>query len=83
MSDDLFEVIVETSLGLKEQSDFGDLFTVRSFLGSVDSGGFIDYDGFGHLATKNKESNIEIAPSTARKILSQYPWATHVMWFNR
>ena len=68
---------------LGEFSKYGDLFTIPEFLECCDSGGFIDYDGFGHLATVDKESNIEIIPSKRRKTISQYPWASHVMWFNR
>lgn len=83
MDDDLFTVIKESDLDLREQSDFGDLFTVRDFLGAVDCGGFIDYDGHGRLATEKKESSIEIRPSNCRKALTANPWATHIMWFNR
>lgn len=68
---------------LQEFSKFGDHMTVFEFLEVVDCGGFIDYDGFGHLATAEQESRVDIIPSTCRKTLSQNPWATHVMWFNR
>lgn len=31
-----------------EKKEGGDLFTLREWLENVDSGGFIDYDGFGY-----------------------------------
>jgi hypothetical protein len=59
-----------------------DLYSIESFQDSVKLGCFIDYDGFGLLATKNKVSDIEIYPSQALSF--QYPsWATHVVWFNK
>ena len=68
---------------LREQCKYGDLFSVEEFVDNVRCGGFIDYDGFGNLATAEQESRIEIRPSNVLKMLAQNPWATHVMWFNR
>lgn len=68
---------------LYDFSKYGDFMAVPDFLDYCDGGSFIDYDGSGHLATKNGESLVTIFPSKARKTLSQNPWATHVMWFNR
>ena len=70
-------------LRMSEHVDFGDLFTVEQFLADVKCGALIDYDGFGVLATDKQQSNIEVRPSNIRKRLSQYLWATHVMWYNR
>jgi len=64
-------------------SKYGDLFTIREFIEYCDIGGFIDYDGFGHLATADKESTVDIIPSEVRKTITLNPWATHVLWFNR
>ena len=76
----------------------GSLFTKKDFLESVKSGSFIDYDGFGRLATATEESDICIIPSDifvycapafkplsrGRTGLYDWPkWATHVMWYNR
>lgn len=59
-----------------------DLYLIESFQDAVKLGCFIDYDGFGLLATKDKVSDIEIYPSQVSSF--QYPsWATHVVWFNK
>ena len=79
--DDLFAEIA--SGGLSEQAEYGDLFTISEFIDSCKCGALIDYDGFGHLATADKESTINITPSDRMKTLTLNPWATHVMWFNR
>lgn len=80
---DSFTAIIETAYGLREQSDIGDLHTVTEFLECCAELEIIDYDGFGHLATHDKESTINIVPSSRRKTLTLNPWATHVMWFNK
>ena len=69
--------------GLKEHTDYGELLTIPEFIEYCDAGGFIDYDGYGHLATADKESSVNIIPSKRRKTIALNPWATHVMWFNR
>lgn len=79
--DDLFAEIASGGLG--EQSEFGDLLTITEFMEYCDSGGFIDYDGSGNLATETKESSINIYPSNRLKTLTLNPWATHIMWYNR
>lgn len=80
---DSFTAIIDNEYGLREHTDYGELMTIRKFIEYCDSGGFIDYDGYGHLATLHKESRIEIIPSKRRKTITLNPWATHVMWFNR
>ena len=68
----------------EEIPDYGHLMTMEDFKESVDCGGFIDYDGFGYYATKDKMSNKQIVPSDFRKnhILKNKEF-THVVWFNR
>lgn len=59
-----------------------DLMTREEFLSIVKCGGFIDYDGYGHLSDGFYESGVSISPSQVNKI--NWPaWATHVVWFNR
>ena len=42
----------------------------------------IDYDGWGYLATSNKESFIRISPSQVDSF--NFPdWSTHIVWYNR
>jgi hypothetical protein len=50
-----------------------------------EDGGFIDYDGFGHLATASEESDISIRPSQRRElpILNKDGRFTHIVWYNK
>jgi hypothetical protein len=66
---------------LKKIPDYGDHMTRESFLSDVEDGGFIDYDGHGHLATADQETNWIVKPSTANEPWPE--WATHVVWYNR
>ena len=63
--------------------NYGNHMTIDDFVQCCEAKGFIDYDGYGRLATEKKESSIEIRPSNCRKALTANPWATHIMWFNR
>lgn len=63
-----------------ELSDYGDLMTVQEFKDSVESGGFIDYDGHGRPVKDGKEAGFDIYPSIQHLIPLD---ATHIMWFNR
>jgi hypothetical protein len=61
-----------------------DNYTREEWLGAVDSAGFIDYDGFGYLATATETSNITIYPSDITCFKVKLPdWATHIIWYNR
>lgn len=56
--------------------------TIGEWKECVEGGGFIDYDGYGDLATETECSNIEISPSQAFKY--EIPdWATHICWYNK
>jgi len=68
---------------MRKQTNNGTLFTLVEFLEYCDDGGFDDNDGFGYLATADEVSNVEIIPSWRRRTVSQHPWATHVIWFNK
>ena len=59
-----------------------DVYTIEQFKGICKGGGFIDYDGFGVYAYKDKKSDIEIYPSDVQKgnVRSDF---THVVWYNR
>jgi len=43
--------------------NYGDHMTLEQFIGSCKSGCFIDYDGYGYYATKDRMTNIVIRPS--------------------
>lgn len=55
---------------------------LEEWLDCVEDGAFIDYDGFGELATATHFSDIEISPSQA-KIFEFPEWCTHIVWYNR
>lgn len=61
-----------------------DIYTLKQFVGMCKEGGFIDYDGFGVYADKNKKmkTNIEVYPSdiTSGKYRKDFP---HVVWYNK
>lgn len=61
---------------------YGDLITLKEFREHCKAGMFIDYDGFGYLATQSGMSDMVIRPSYLGKIVIP-KWATHVVWFNR
>ena len=65
-----------------ELSDYGHLFTLKEFCECVESGGFIDYDGWGNYVRDNMESDIMIKPSDIRHKMVRTDF-THVMWYNR
>lgn len=58
------------------------LMTVAEFNQVCDSGGFIDYDGFGYAVgpTGLMDTYYSVVPSKRKHIPF---WATHVLWFNR
>jgi len=68
------------TLLIKPMSDVMDLM---DFLEYVDDGSFIDDDGFGYLATKTHETNIEIEPSSIHEISKEYPQYKYVTWYNK
>lgn len=66
-----------------DRSNYGRFMTLSNFKASVEAGLFIDYDGFGNLATSRKESDYEIKPSHIKGKRPLPRWATHVVWYNR
>ena len=82
------ELIQDKIRQLKKANEFepiekdDDVYTIEQFKGICKSGGFIDYDGFGVYAYKDKKSDIEIYPSDVQKgnVRSDF---THVVWYNR
>lgn len=69
-------------MSFEDLPDHGDLIELDEFKDAVNCGAFIDYDGFGELATREKTSKIHIRPSDVDDF--KFPgWCTHVLWFNR
>ena len=79
--------------------DGSDVYTISDWIDSVIQGYFIDYDGFGELATKSEVSDLIVKPSYVihgkiQKIKTDLgskctiPFVdtgkyTHVVWYNR
>ncbi|GAF85281.1 unnamed protein product [marine sediment metagenome] len=64
--------------------DGGDLMTIEEWKECVEGGGFIDYDGSGNYATKDKVSNKSVSPSDveAGRFRTDVEF-THIMWYNK
>lgn len=63
--------------------EYGDHMTLAEFIENVESGMFIDYDGYGNYASETEMfSNLTVNPSDVEdgKIDKKH---THVVWFNR
>jgi hypothetical protein len=60
----------------------GKLYTIEQFIEMSESGGFMDYDGFGYYATHNAKSDILIYPSDILEHIYRNDF-THIIWFNR
>ena len=72
----------EDPLEFEEYGGSGDLLTLEEFEDMIKCGGFIDYDGFGELATETHVSNIRVYPSSFDRSKVD-PKFTHVCWYNR
>lgn len=67
---------------LSDLPEWGTHMPVEEFAACVEAGGFIDYDGWGHLATAYRVSNIEIRPSNFEDRRDDAVY-THVVWYNK
>ena len=76
------ELNLKKTPSMEPHDDIGDLFTFEDFKSNCESGGFIDYDGFGYYATATEQSDIEIRPSHLKRNKYRNEF-THVMWYNR
>jgi hypothetical protein len=62
--------------------DEDDVYTIEEFEEYVDSGAFIDYDGFRYPVKDSLcDPEIIIKPSSFKEILPED--ATHIVWYNR
>jgi len=67
---------------LSELPDFGDVMTLKHFIGCCKAGGFIDYDGYGHYVKDGKETDILIFPSDVKHNSIRKDFDT-IIWYNR
>lgn len=66
--------------------DYGNKMSLEDFKSSCLDGCFIDYDGHGYYAMKDKMSDFPIFPSdiTDNKMINNFEYNfTHVIWFNK
>jgi hypothetical protein len=70
-----------TILGRKWDGN-GNMMKLGEWIDCVHTGGFIDYDGFGHYSDGKKIYDIPISPSNVARntVLTSF---THVIWYNR
>jgi hypothetical protein len=66
----------------QELSEYGDVMSLKEFISTVKSGGFIDYDGFGKYVKNKQESNIHIYPSDIKHGLIRKDF-NQIIWFNK
>ncbi len=76
---------INITLVLRDFPDYGDLMTREEFSLNIEVGGFIDYDGYGYLATKDGYLRlVKVHPSEWSYTNHVAPEVfTHVLWFNR
>jgi hypothetical protein len=67
---------------LAELPDYGDVMSLEDFIGCVNVGGFIDYDGWGYYVKDNQASNVKILPSDVNHNSIRKDFDT-IVWFNR
>jgi len=60
----------------------GNHMTISSWIKAVKDGLFVDYDGYGYLATDKKMSSIKVVPSDVGKKRIDLKFS-HIVWFNR
>ena len=65
-----------------ELPTYGDVMSLDDFIDNVKSGGFIDYDGFGHYVKDELESDIIIYPSDVKHYAIRKDFDT-IVWYNR
>ena len=64
------------------EPDYCDMMTVSEFVECVDSGCFIDFDGFGYPSNgTHMDPNIHVNPSEVPDCIPSD--ATHIVWFNK
>ena len=81
--DNLEKLLEELAPTFRPLGTNGDHMTMADFMSSCECNAFIDYDGYGDLATDKQVSNITVTPSAAKHWKKLPTWATHVVWYNR
>lgn len=67
---------------LSELSTFGNVMSIKEFIGACRATLFIDSDGFGKYVKDGKETDIEIYPSDIKHNAIRREFDT-IIWFNK
>jgi hypothetical protein len=67
---------------LSDIPDYADIMSLEDFIGCVNDGEFIDYDGYGHYVLNGKETNVVIYPSDIKHQAIRREFDS-VAWYNR
>ena len=70
---------------MEPNPEYGDLYDLEDWIHYVQSGAFIDYDGYGNMATESSHlPRVNVYPSKAKHRNFEFPaWVTHIVWYNR
>ena len=65
-----------------------DKYTIEEWMEECEQGSLIDYDGIGYFGTEDKESKVEVVPSSYQLVpqinsIHHDGKYTHVWWYNR
>ena len=61
---------------------YGTIMSLTDFIDCVNSGGFIDYDGYGNYIINDQCTDLEIYPSDVKNKLIRSEF-DKIIWFNR
>jgi hypothetical protein len=73
---------VKTPKFIRGVPEYGDVMPLDEFIDCVKSGGFIDYDGYGHYIIDDKETDITIYPSDVKHNAVRDDFKK-IVWYNR
>jgi hypothetical protein len=78
-----FEIKKKTKVEWQDIPDYAHMMPIEKWISCVESGGFIDDDGFGNYAKKDKVSNISVIPSNYKNgMMIENKEFTHIAWYN-
>jgi hypothetical protein len=63
--------------------DCGNVMSLEEFISHVNSGGFIDYDGYGNYVKDGRRTDIEIYPSDVKHGSIRSEEFDTIIWYNR
>jgi len=77
------KLLLDATMDDLPNPEFCDLMTMEDWIGCVECGGFIDYDGYGYYSDGEKQfSHINVYPSMLASGKLDRSWS-HIVWFNK